>query len=67
MMLQPGGVKIWRPRQVRLSGNFSRFYADRLACEKIYVGSGKRDYIPIEDRVPVEELKQTPSAVQHTG
>lgn len=30
-MLQPGGVKIWRPRQ-------------------LYVGSGKREYQPIEGR-----------------
>lgn len=48
MMLQEGGVKIWRPRQV-------------------YVGSGKRDYVPVEQRVPVEGLKQTPSAVEHGG
>ncbi|TDL25806.1 peroxysomal citrate synthase [Rickenella mellea] len=48
MMLQPGGVKIWRPRQ-------------------IYVGPTKRDYIPIDSRVPVEGLKRTPTVVQHSG
>ncbi|KAF9267838.1 peroxysomal citrate synthase [Marasmius fiardii PR-910] len=48
MMLQPGGVKIWRPRQV-------------------YVGFGKRDYVPVEDRAPVEGLKKAPSPVPHSG
>ncbi|KAJ7364113.1 peroxysomal citrate synthase [Mycena albidolilacea] len=48
MMLQTGGVKIWRPRQ-------------------IYVGAGKRDYVPLEDRVAVEEPKKTPSVVEHSG
>ncbi|THH07059.1 hypothetical protein EW145_g3637 [Phellinidium pouzarii] len=48
MMLQAGGVKIWRPRQV-------------------YVGPSRRDYVPIEDRVPVEDPKNTPTPVIHTG
>jgi len=48
MMLQAGGVKIWRPRQ-------------------IYVGSGKRDYVPLDERVAVEGPKKTPSAVEHSG
>jgi len=48
MMLQEGGVKIWRPRQ-------------------IYVGAAKRDYIPLNDRAPVEGPKKTPSAVVHSG
>jgi len=48
MMLQEGGVKIWRPRQV-------------------YVGESIRDYEPIEQRVAVEGLKQTPSVVEHGG
>ncbi|EPT01432.1 hypothetical protein FOMPIDRAFT_133217 [Fomitopsis schrenkii] len=48
MMLQEGGVKIWRPRQV-------------------YVGAGKRDYVPVEKREAVEGLRQTPSAVEHGG
>ncbi|KAJ7903452.1 peroxysomal citrate synthase [Mycena olivaceomarginata] len=48
MMLQTGGVKIWRPRQ-------------------IYVGAGKRDYVPLEDRVAVEGPKKTPSVVEHSG
>ncbi|KAI0777049.1 peroxysomal citrate synthase [Irpex lacteus] len=48
MMLQEGGVKIWRPRQV-------------------YVGSGKRDYVPVDERTPVVGLKETPSFVEHGG
>jgi len=48
MMLQEGGVKIWRPRQV-------------------YVGAGKREYVPIGKREAVEGLRQTPSAVEHGG
>ncbi|KAG8765622.1 hypothetical protein FRC12_007397 [Ceratobasidium sp. 428] len=51
MMLQPGGVKIWRPRQ-------------------IYVGSGVRDFVPMDER-PVEsdenvDPKKVPSASIHT-
>jgi len=48
MMLQDGGVKIWRPRQV-------------------YVGETKRDYVPVDERVVVEGLKQTASKVEHGG
>ncbi|KAF7424199.1 hypothetical protein PC9H_009503 [Pleurotus ostreatus] len=48
MMLQEGGVKIWRPRQ-------------------IYVGAPKRDYVAMEQRVPVEGLREMPSAVAHSG
>ncbi|KAG6853971.1 hypothetical protein C0991_011833 [Blastosporella zonata] len=48
MMLQEGGVKIWRPRQ-------------------IYVGEGKRDYVPLEEREAVEGPKVTPSKVIHSG
>jgi len=46
MMLQPGGVKIWRPRQ-------------------LYVGEGRRDYIPIDERTPVEGEKNTPHSAEH--
>ncbi|KAK0485255.1 peroxysomal citrate synthase [Armillaria novae-zelandiae] len=48
MMLQEGGVKIWRPRQ-------------------IYVGAAKRAYVPLDARVPVEGLKETPSPIEHSG
>ncbi|KAJ7475932.1 peroxysomal citrate synthase [Mycena latifolia] len=48
MMLQTGGVKIWRPRQ-------------------IYVGAGKRDYVPVDERIAVEGPKRTPSVVEHSG
>ncbi|RDB26016.1 Citrate synthase [Hypsizygus marmoreus] len=48
MMLQEGGVKIWRPRQ-------------------IYVGASKRDYVLIEERIPVEGPRVTPSPVVHSG
>lgn len=47
MMLQEGGVKIWRPRQ-------------------IFVGAGKRKYVPLEERKVVEELKN-PSPTVHSG
>ncbi|KAL0954515.1 hypothetical protein HGRIS_003482 [Hohenbuehelia grisea] len=48
MMLQDGGVKIWRPRQ-------------------LYVGASKRDYVPVGERVAVEGLRKTPTAVEHSG
>ncbi|PPQ65277.1 hypothetical protein CVT26_000237 [Gymnopilus dilepis] len=48
MMLQEGGVKIWRPRQ-------------------IYVGAGKRDYVPIDKREEVVGPKKTPSPIVHSG
>jgi len=48
MMLQEGGVKIWRPRQ-------------------IYVGSSKREYVPMDDRVPVNGPKKSPTPVEHSG
>ncbi|KAF6759935.1 peroxysomal citrate synthase [Ephemerocybe angulata] len=48
MMLQDGGVKIWRPRQ-------------------IYVGEGKREYVPVDQRVAVEGPKKTPSPIVHSG
>ncbi|KAJ7593258.1 peroxysomal citrate synthase [Mycena floridula] len=48
MMLQEGGVKIWRPRQ-------------------IYVGEGKRDYVPVEKRTAVEGQGKVPSEVLHSG
>ncbi|KAF9007601.1 peroxysomal citrate synthase [Cyathus striatus] len=48
MMLQEGGVKIWRPRQ-------------------IYVGAGKQDYVPSDERIAVEGPKKTPSPIAHSG
>jgi len=48
MMLQEGGVKIWRPRQV-------------------YIGAGKRDYVPVNERTATEGLKETASVVEHGG
>lgn len=48
MMLQDGGVKIWRPRQ-------------------IYIGPGKRDFVPIEKRTAVEGPGRTPSTIVHSG
>ncbi|KAI0001483.1 peroxysomal citrate synthase [Russula compacta] len=48
MMLQEGGVKIWRPRQV-------------------YVGSGKRDYVPVGQRSITRGLKVEPLPVPHSG
>ncbi|KAF8737609.1 hypothetical protein AX14_012603 [Amanita brunnescens Koide BX004] len=48
MMLQDGGVKIWRPRQ-------------------IYVGPGRRDYVPVDRRAAVEGARKTPTPVLHSG
>lgn len=47
-MLQQGGVKIWRPRQ-------------------LYVGSGLRDYVPIDERKDKskEALGAGPTPVEH--
>ncbi|KAJ7170766.1 peroxysomal citrate synthase [Mycena crocata] len=70
MMLQTGGVKIWRPRQV------SAWEPDAVAkasssessdTAQIYVGAGKRDYVPVDERIAVEGLRKTPSAVEHSG
>ena len=33
----------------------------------MYVGETKRDYVPVDERVAVEGLKQTPSKVEHGG
>ncbi|KIM73264.1 hypothetical protein PILCRDRAFT_829278 [Piloderma croceum F 1598] len=52
-MLQPGGVKIWRPRQVKwLSVHVVvSFFVTRAT--QIYVGEGKRDYVPVDKRIAV--------------
>lgn len=34
---------------------------------QIYVGAGKRDYVPIDKRVAVDGPRMTPSAVVHSG
>ena len=31
------------------------------------MGAAKREYVPVEARVAVEGMKQTPSAVEHGG
>lgn len=64
MMLQEGGVKIWRPRQVSWQIDCGIILADD---EQIYVGAGKRDYVPIEEREEVEGHKKTPSPIAHSG
>lgn len=48
MMLQDGGVKIWRPRQ-------------------IFVGAGKRDYVPVGERAEVVGPRKTPAIIEHSG
>lgn len=35
--------------------------------DQVYVGPGKRDYVPADERVAVEGVKVTPSVVQHGG
>jgi citrate synthase len=68
MMLQGGGVKIWRPRQVRIPAKLMRHVIDFIPlCSQIYVGPSVRDYVPVEERISVEGNKQTPSAVPHSG
>lgn len=53
------------------AGVFSTFSSvskcNDCICVQVYVGAGKRDYVPVEQRVPVEGLRQTPSAVEHGG
>lgn len=67
MMLQEGGVKIWRPRQVRGCRSCHAVSLIHQSVVKVYVGAGKRDYVPVEKREAVEGLRQTPSAVEHGG
>jgi citrate synthase len=67
MMLQEGGVKIWRPRQVRSVNMAHLVFGVSLDLIKIYVGSGKRDYVPTSDRVPVDGLRKEPTPTQHSG
>jgi citrate synthase len=65
MMLQEGGVKIWRPRQVSVSGE--RLYY-RAKTMQVYVGAGKRDYVPAEERNTEAGAKNTPSmSISHSG
>jgi citrate synthase len=62
MMLQQGGVKIWRPRQVILCPCKAKVI---LSSQQIYVGPGKRDYEPVEERS--EGLAKGPVPVPHSG
>jgi citrate synthase len=64
-MLQEGGVKIWRPRQVGMYPHVESITLNFFL--QIYVGAGKRDYVPIHERVAVDGLRMTPSAVVHSG
>ena len=34
---------------------------------QVYVGAGRRDYVEVEERVAVADMKQTPSRVEHGG
>ena len=34
---------------------------------QIYVGEGKREFVPVEERVAVEGPKKTPSPIVHSG
>jgi hypothetical protein len=65
-MLQEGGVKIWRPRQAR----FFQFHdlEPHLNCSQVYVGAGKRDYVPTGERTTVDDVKSAPSSsISHSG
>ena len=66
-MLQNGGVKIWRPRQASLVPSYVISHLIIQLFSKIYVGPGKRDYMPIEEREAVEGPGKTPTAVLHSG
>lgn len=55
-MLQPGGVKIWRPRQARWPSLWP-IMSYSHPHPQIYVGEGKRDYIPVEKRIAVNGAK----------
>ncbi|GBE84643.1 hypothetical protein SCP_0606220 [Sparassis crispa] len=43
-----------------------RFVIER-GCSQVYVGAGRRDYVPLEQRPGVQDARQTPSAVEHGG
>jgi hypothetical protein len=34
---------------------------------QIYVGAGKRDYVPVDERVAVEGLSNNPTVIAHSG
>jgi citrate synthase len=79
MMHQQGGVKIWRPRQVGIE--FELFPNHHFLPHgfpempmlnrfvQLYVGPGKRDYLPIYKRLEETnpDPKSTPIAVPHSG
>jgi len=69
MMLQEGGVKIWRPRQVGTQASILEvwMFLGLTTLFQIYVGPGKRDYVSVDERESVEGLKKTPSPVSHSG
>lgn len=76
MMLQPGGVKIWRPRRAFFSSLFSCFLFPHFLFEpvlkswkfdpdtEIYIGPTKRSFVPIEERTPSAE---GPKPISHSG
>ena len=71
-MLQDGGVKIWRPRQVRICTGppFARVeLADThpLLPRKVYVGAGKRDYVSFDQRPVIRGSQVEPLSVPHSG
>ena len=73
MMMQEGGVKIWRPRQVGVHGcqdkQGGHFANASVHCDltKVYVGPSKRDYVPIDNRETSESPRTLATAVEHSG
>jgi hypothetical protein len=51
----------------RLSGLFLFAFLNPHIIIQIYVGAGRRDYVPVEERVAVEGSKKTPSPAVHSG
>ena len=70
MMMQEGGVKIWRPRQVRVFE--SRFSPEDSVDVfpgdiKVYIGPKKRDYEPIDSRGVLYSPRTVATSVEHSG
>jgi citrate synthase len=67
MMLQEGGVKIWRPRQVWFQVDGLWQSSTDSGAHQIFVGASKRDYVPINERVEVAGPRKTPAVIVHSG
>jgi len=67
-MIQEGGVKIWRPRQVLCARVWGESSADVLPrAVKVYVGPTKQDYEPIDGRSRSGLPRAVATTVEHSG